>query len=155
MIKCDFHAWSKRPEVTQCCYRASSLQQTTCMKLPGVGGVGFNGWLFSTMQLMQLEMFPMCDALVVPSTLSNQLLVWCCHKSWNGWPMIQHGVPVSNPSISCFFKEGKKSSGQNQNIHRFSATSCLGIVPSEIHVKSRCSNLRNWNRNMAMTPCSL
>ena len=167
--QCDFHAWSKHPKVTQCCYRTSSLQQTTWWNT----GVGFNWWLLAHAKF-QLEMFPgvMIDDLV-PSTLSNQLLVWCCHKSWHGWPMMQHRVPVSNPSFRIlqfhFFQISKEKFQMNiKTSIAFVQISRLGIVPSEIHVKSRCSNLsitmpltdhnrsiQNLHRNMAMTPCSL
>lgn len=102
----------------------------------------------------QLEMFPMCDAR------------WCLQRSRTN---CSYGVAI-NPEMDnewfkkespfrtlkfSFSRKQRKASGKNQNIRRFCANSCLGIVPSEIHVKSRCSNLSNWNRNMAMTPCSL
>lgn len=55
-----------------------------------VGGVGWFRFddFFCTMQSFNSKCFQnvMIDALVVPSTLSNQLLVWCCHKSWK-WTM--------------------------------------------------------------------
>lgn len=155
-FSCKNPRWSKQPEVTQGCYRTSSLQQTTSMKLPsGVRRRWFQWMTFLHHAKFQLEMFPKCV-----------LFWWCLQRSRTN---CSYGVAI-NPEMDgrwcnkespfrilkfSFSRKQKKASGKNQNIHRFCANSCLGIVPSEIHVKSRCSDLRNWNRNMTTTPCSL
>lgn len=117
------------------------------VKLPqtrwcGVGWISMDDF-FAPCNSFQLEMFPKCDAIN-----------WCLQRSRTN---CSYGVAI-NPEMDnesfntespfrilkfSFSRKQRKASGKNQNIRRFCANSCLGIVPSEIHVKSRCSNLSN------------
>ena len=117
---------SKHPEVTQGCYRTSSLQQTTCscnFQAVGVRRLVSFWWLFSTMQLVSTRnVFPVCDAR------------WCLQRSRTN---CSYGVAINPDMDGRWFNTespfrilhfqffSRKVSGKNQNIHRF----CANFLP--------------------------